>query len=142
MAAWLGTGESLLPRILTVDEVVERFEAVTPDDMLRVARRYAAPRPGAPGRAGAVPFGGALREGAGRGRLLMAAWPDVGRDRHRPDPGRAWRWPAPSWTRRWYVLAEGSLRRQIARLDADADDGRDLEELDAARALLAEALWR
>jgi tetratricopeptide (TPR) repeat protein len=38
--------------------------------------------------------------------------------------------------------AEGSLRRHIARLDADADDGRSLDELDAARALLAEALWR
>jgi hypothetical protein len=38
--------------------------------------------------------------------------------------------------------AEGSLRRHIARLDADADDGRALDELDAARALLAEALWR
>ena len=38
--------------------------------------------------------------------------------------------------------AEGSLRRHIARLDADADDGRGLDELDAARALLAEALWR
>lgn len=38
--------------------------------------------------------------------------------------------------------AEGSLRRHIARLDADADNGRSLDELDAARALLAEALWR
>jgi hypothetical protein len=38
--------------------------------------------------------------------------------------------------------AEGSLRRHIARLDADADNGRGLDELDAARALLAEALWR
>ncbi|HEX2193727.1 MAG TPA: pitrilysin family protein [Candidatus Limnocylindria bacterium] len=43
VAAWLGTGESLLPRILTVDEVVERLEAVTPDDVLRVARRFARP---------------------------------------------------------------------------------------------------
>ena len=40
VASWLGTGESLLPRILTVDEVVERLEAVTPDDLLRVARRF------------------------------------------------------------------------------------------------------
>jgi predicted Zn-dependent peptidase len=41
VAAWLGTGESLLPRILTVEEVVERLEAVTADDLLRVARRIA-----------------------------------------------------------------------------------------------------
>ena len=34
--------------------------------------------------------------------------------------------------------AEGSLRRHIARLDADGDNGRSLDELDAARALLAE----
>jgi predicted Zn-dependent peptidase len=43
VAAWLGTGASLLPRILTVDQVVERFEAVTPDDMLRAARTYLRP---------------------------------------------------------------------------------------------------
>ncbi|HET7582505.1 MAG TPA: pitrilysin family protein [Candidatus Limnocylindria bacterium] len=43
VAAWLGTGESLLPRILTVEEVIERLEAVTPDDLLRVARRCARP---------------------------------------------------------------------------------------------------
>jgi predicted Zn-dependent peptidase len=43
VAAWLGTGETLLPRILTVDEVVERLEAVTPEDLLRVARRVARP---------------------------------------------------------------------------------------------------
>ncbi|HET6381475.1 MAG TPA: pitrilysin family protein [candidate division Zixibacteria bacterium] len=43
VAAWLGTGESLLPRILTVEEVIERLEAVTPDDILRVARRVARP---------------------------------------------------------------------------------------------------
>lgn len=43
VAAWLGTGESLLPRILTVDEVVERLEAVTANDLLRVARRYLRP---------------------------------------------------------------------------------------------------
>lgn len=43
VAAWLGTGESLLPRIMTVEEVVERLEAVTPDDIQRVARRYARP---------------------------------------------------------------------------------------------------
>ncbi|MGH2463289.1 MAG: M16 family metallopeptidase [Candidatus Limnocylindria bacterium] len=43
VAAWLGIGESLLPRILTVEEVVERLEAVTPDDLLRVARTYLRP---------------------------------------------------------------------------------------------------
>jgi predicted Zn-dependent peptidase len=43
VASWLGTGESLLPRILTVDEVIERLEAVTVDDLLRVARAYARP---------------------------------------------------------------------------------------------------
>jgi predicted Zn-dependent peptidase len=43
VAAWLGTGESLLPRILTVDEVVERLEAVTRDDIQRVAQRFARP---------------------------------------------------------------------------------------------------
>jgi predicted Zn-dependent peptidase len=43
VAAWLGTGESLLPTILTVDEVVERLEAVTADDLLRVARAYLRP---------------------------------------------------------------------------------------------------
>lgn len=43
VAAWIGTGESLLPRILTVDEVVERLEAVTSEDLLRVARRYLRP---------------------------------------------------------------------------------------------------
>ena len=43
MAAWLGAGESLLPRILTVDEVIERLEAVTVDDLLRAARTYTRP---------------------------------------------------------------------------------------------------
>jgi predicted Zn-dependent peptidase len=43
VAAWLGTGESLLPRILSVEEVVERLEAVTADDILRVARRFVRP---------------------------------------------------------------------------------------------------
>jgi predicted Zn-dependent peptidase len=40
VASWLGTGESLLPRILSVEEVVERLESVTADDLLRVARRF------------------------------------------------------------------------------------------------------
>jgi predicted Zn-dependent peptidase len=43
VASWLGTGESLLPRILTVDEVIERLDALTAEDLLRVARRYVRP---------------------------------------------------------------------------------------------------
>ena len=43
VASWLGSGEILLPRILTVAEVVEHLEAVTADDMLRVAQRYLRP---------------------------------------------------------------------------------------------------
>ena len=43
VASWLGTGESLLPRILTVDEVIEHLDAVTVEDLLRVARTYARP---------------------------------------------------------------------------------------------------
>jgi len=43
VASWLGSGEILLPRILTVAEVVEHLNAVTTDDMLRVARRFLAP---------------------------------------------------------------------------------------------------
>jgi predicted Zn-dependent peptidase len=43
VAGWIGSGEALLPRILTVDEVIERLEAVTIDDLLAVAQRYIAP---------------------------------------------------------------------------------------------------
>lgn len=43
VAAWLGTGESLLPRILSVEEVLGRLDAVTADEVLQVARRYARP---------------------------------------------------------------------------------------------------
>ena len=43
VAGWIGTGEALLPRILTVDEVIERLQAVTIEDLLRVAQRYLAP---------------------------------------------------------------------------------------------------
>jgi len=43
VAGWIGTGEALLPRILTVDEVIERLDAVTVDDLLRVARGYLDP---------------------------------------------------------------------------------------------------
>jgi len=41
--SWLGTGESLLPRILTVDEVIAKLAAVTQEDLLRVARRFVRP---------------------------------------------------------------------------------------------------
>ncbi|HUF07298.1 MAG TPA: pitrilysin family protein [Candidatus Binatia bacterium] len=44
VAGWIGTGESLLPRIMTVGEVIEHLEAVTVEDLLRVARRHLAPR--------------------------------------------------------------------------------------------------
>ena len=43
VASWLGTGESLLPRILTVDEVIERLDALTAQDLLGVARKYVRP---------------------------------------------------------------------------------------------------
>jgi len=43
VAGWIGTGEALLPRILTVEEVIERLESVTIDDLLRVAQAYLAP---------------------------------------------------------------------------------------------------
>lgn len=43
VAGWLGMGEALLPRILTVDEVIERLEAVTVSDLRAVAERYLAP---------------------------------------------------------------------------------------------------
>jgi predicted Zn-dependent peptidase len=43
VASWLGSGELLLPRILTFDEVIERLEAVTADDLLRVAQRLLRP---------------------------------------------------------------------------------------------------
>jgi predicted Zn-dependent peptidase len=43
VAGWLGAGEALLPRILTVEEVIERLESVTADDLLRVARRLLRP---------------------------------------------------------------------------------------------------
>ncbi|MDZ7728619.1 MAG: pitrilysin family protein [Dehalococcoidia bacterium] len=43
VAGWQGAQELLLGRILTVDEVVERLEAVTLDDLRRVARDYLQP---------------------------------------------------------------------------------------------------
>jgi predicted Zn-dependent peptidase len=43
VAGWIGSGETLLPRILTVDEVIARLEAVTVDDVLEVARRFLRP---------------------------------------------------------------------------------------------------
>ena len=43
VAGWLGHGELLLPEIMTLEEVVERLESVTADELLRVARRYLRP---------------------------------------------------------------------------------------------------
>ena len=43
VAGWLGAGETLLPRIMSVDEVIERLESVTIDGLLDVARRHLAP---------------------------------------------------------------------------------------------------
>jgi predicted Zn-dependent peptidase len=43
VAGWIGMGEILLPRILTVEEVIERLDAVTIDDLLRVARLFLRP---------------------------------------------------------------------------------------------------
>jgi predicted Zn-dependent peptidase len=43
VAGWLGTGETLLPRILSVEEVIERLESVTIEQLLDVARRHLAP---------------------------------------------------------------------------------------------------
>jgi predicted Zn-dependent peptidase len=39
VAAWLGTQELLLGRIATVDEVVEKIDAVAAHDVARVAQR-------------------------------------------------------------------------------------------------------
>jgi len=66
VASWLGTSEILLPRILSVAEVVERLEAVTVDDMLRVARRFL--DPGQARLALLGPFRGSRRFG----RLIAA----------------------------------------------------------------------
>jgi predicted Zn-dependent peptidase len=44
VAGWIGTGEALLPRVLGVDEVIARLDAVTAEDLRRVAARYLAPR--------------------------------------------------------------------------------------------------
>lgn len=43
VASWLGSGESLLPRILSVEEVLEHLDALTAEDLLRVARAYTRP---------------------------------------------------------------------------------------------------
>lgn len=43
VASWLGSGESLLPRILSVEEVLDRLDALTADDLLRAARAYTRP---------------------------------------------------------------------------------------------------
>jgi predicted Zn-dependent peptidase len=59
VASWLGTSEILLPRILSVAEVIERLDAVSVADVLRVARRYMAPRLARVALLG--PFRGAVR---------------------------------------------------------------------------------
>lgn len=43
VAGWLGSGESLLERFLSVEEVMERLESVTAEDLLRVARQHVGP---------------------------------------------------------------------------------------------------
>ena len=43
VASWLGHAEQLYPKILTVEEVMDGFRAVTADDILRVARRHLRP---------------------------------------------------------------------------------------------------
>jgi predicted Zn-dependent peptidase len=43
VAGWLGAGEILLPRVLSVDEVIERISAVSADDLLNVAQRLVRP---------------------------------------------------------------------------------------------------
>jgi predicted Zn-dependent peptidase len=43
VAGWLGSQELLLGQILTVDEAVERIDAVTPDHLMKVARSVLAP---------------------------------------------------------------------------------------------------
>lgn len=43
VAGWIGAGEALLPRVLTVDEVIERLDAISTADVLRVAQQYTTP---------------------------------------------------------------------------------------------------
>jgi predicted Zn-dependent peptidase len=43
VAGWLGSQELLLGHILTVDDVVERLDRVTMDDVLRVGREILQP---------------------------------------------------------------------------------------------------
>ena len=43
VASWAGAQELLYDKVLTVDEVVEQVEAVTTDDVVRVANRYLTP---------------------------------------------------------------------------------------------------
>ncbi len=65
VAGWLGSGEILLPRILSVAEVVERLDAVTAEDIQRVAQRFMAPDQARMAMLG--PF-----RGAGRFERIMA----------------------------------------------------------------------
>lgn len=67
VASWLGHGELLFGAIKTVDEVVARLDAVTADDVLRVARRLLPPENACLAALG--PFRGAARFE----RLLSAA---------------------------------------------------------------------
>jgi predicted Zn-dependent peptidase len=46
VAGWLGAQELLLGRVLTVDEVLARIEAVTVDDIRRIAGELLAPQRG------------------------------------------------------------------------------------------------
>lgn len=67
VASWLGHGELLYGEIKTVEEVVARLDAVTADDVLRVARRLLRPEHACLAALG--PFRGAARFE----RLLSAA---------------------------------------------------------------------
>ena len=60
VSGWLGGQEMLSGEILSPEEVVERLEAVTPDDLTRVRQRPAARRPAQPGGRGAAPLRAAL----------------------------------------------------------------------------------
>ena len=66
VASWLGHGELLLGEIMTVEDVVERLQAVTADELLRVARRLL--RPELARIVALGPFRGSAR----LGRLLAA----------------------------------------------------------------------
>ena len=158
VAGWIGTGEALLPRILTVEEVIERLEAVTVDDLLRVAQRYLAPDGCPARRPRAVPLSRPIRARDATVTRRSSEPADA------PEPARSGeeapaeaRWP-PTTTHVIDILpdeltlaraqldagqpalAEGTARARIALREADGPVADD--ELDALRALLAESLWR